>query len=206
MIRRISLCIATNLYLGNLWISDGVGAQVEFPHNLRCDHLLVKIHELTCLLCLVYDENEQAAENGCAESKKKCAEWVNFSSFLARCIAAGVYPEGLDRFRYPISDIVEGLEKDVSGATGIKRTYRVMAAAQYILLAPKVIYEELGEIKEWELGMGKWNLWAHRFKEIANKYDFGSETNAVVKEARDKMISFDPSQFFVSEGGNKPDP
>lgn len=151
------------------------------------------------MFCLVSDKDEQAAEKDCAESKKRCEEWVNLSSFLARCIAAGVHHKS-DDFSHVIHDIKGGLEND-----GVKRRFGVMVAAQYLLLAPRPIYETLVKYKESGLGLEKWQVWAKRFKEMIDKDNFDTEVIAMTKEARERMIAFDPSLFFVSERGNKAD-
>jgi Protein of unknown function (DUF3632) len=135
---------------------------------------------------------------------------VNFSSFVARCIESGINDKCPGRCEFSRFDIVEALEKPLP--PGVIRDSWVMVAAQYILLAGRVIDEEFfkipakGNISEW-WGRGRWRLWARRFKTIANDMeDKGSELNSAINKVYKKMISFHPEEFFVSEGGSKPDP
>lgn len=123
---------------------------------------------------------------------------MNLSSFLARCLAVGLDHKS-SFLNCSFVDIENGLKEDVGGTTG---SCRVMVAAQFILLTTESLYKELSKSKD----LGKWQHWAKRFKEIADKGDLSPEVHAAVDEARGKMISFDPALFFVSEGGNKADP
>lgn len=151
------------------------------------------------------DKDEQEAENGCVQSKKVCEEWVNFSSFLARCFAGGVYHKSFN-FNCPIHDVDDGLKEDVTETTRAPRTCRIMVAARYMILASRALYDALIKYKGQGLGLEKWEFWARRLKEIGDKGDYTSELKIAAKEAREKMISNDPTLFFLSEGGTKPSP
>lgn len=113
--------------------------------------------------------------------------------------------KSLDSCFYPVNDIIEALEKDVAEGMGVNRTYRVMVAAQYILIATIVLYKELSSSKGWDQVTRRWKLWARRFKEIADKGDLDPEVNNWVEEALEKMVSLDPAQLHESQEGPKPD-
>lgn len=144
-----------------------------------------------------------AAAAASSEWKEQCDEWVNFSSFLARCIQARVDDQILPISKYPRINIADGL--DVHMQPGIKRDSRVMIAAQYILLAGPALDEGLiQDPKAYATGVVQWQSWARRFKELA-EMELASEVKAAVIEARKKLISLRPELFSVSEGGTKPD-
>lgn len=134
-----------------------------------------------------------------------CEEWVNFASFLAQCIAGGLYPRSFS-FNWPIYDIDDGLKEDVAEATRTPRPCRVMVAARYMLIAPQPLYDALIKYQGRDLGLEKWQFWAKRLKEIFDNDDHRPELRAATKEAREKMVSVDPALFFVSERGTKFDP
>lgn len=152
----------------------------------------------------VSDDIEHQEEQGDPGAREKCDQWVNLSSFFARCIQASILHCLSNRWYYPSIDIPAGLEKE--DVIGVKRTCRIMVAAQYLLLATRPIHEDLSKVITEGWGLEKWQLWAKRLKEIADKDGIDPEVISAVKEAREKMISYDPTLFFVSEGGSKPDP
>lgn len=125
---------------------------------------------------------------------------MNLSSFIARCINARIDDHFPDIAKYPSIDIPEGLEKDIP--SGIKRDTRVMIAAQHILLAGRVIDEEL--VQNDSLGLNRWHLWAEKLKELTGK-ELAPTVKTAVVEARNKLISIHPELFSTSEGGNKSD-
>ncbi|KAK7990493.1 hypothetical protein PG990_014773 [Apiospora arundinis] len=73
-------------------------------------------------------------------SRKSLEEWVNFSTFLARCIKSGL----LDKFdgwgRYPAVEIRKALEENPG--QGPRRDCLVMVAAQYLLVAGNKIHHQ----------------------------------------------------------------
>ena len=124
---------------------------------------------------------------------------MNFSAFLARCIESGVSKRYEDRCKYAVIDIGKGIEKDLK--PGITRDCRVMVASQYVLLAGRVVYEEIvakmkGKDRE-KWGLDKWSLWGRKFKELAREYEeIGNPGLAsATKQAYEKMVSFHPSLF-----------
>lgn len=92
---------------------------------------------------------------------------MNFSGFLARCIQAGLnnnYPDGL---RYPSIDIREGLAQDLP--SGPRRDCKVMVAAQYILLAGRMIAEDCLKKPVKGFGLDEWRHWAERLEAISRQ-------------------------------------
>ena len=69
-----------------------------------------------------------------------------------------------------------------------------MVAAQYMILASQALREALVKSKQSDFPLGKWQVWARRFEEIADERDLDLEANAAVKEALEKMGSFDSSK------------
>lgn len=106
---------------------------------------------------------------------------MNYSSYLARCIKSGVNTH-LDRCKYPDVDIEEGLEKD--HPSQVIRNCKVMVAARYIILAGCIIHEDFvttpaADSEDGRRGIEKWQLWAHKFKEIADKGDVSAEVKLI---------------------------
>jgi Protein of unknown function (DUF3632) len=135
-------------------------------------------------------------------SKTSLDEWVNLSSFLARCIESGIDDNNQNSCRCAGFDIINALEKPLRPS--VYRDRRVMVAAQHILLAGRVIYEWL--IKTTVKGLEEWRLWAIRFRALADDMeDKESELKSATKQAYEKVVSLHPDVFFISEGGSKPD-
>ncbi|KAK2758637.1 hypothetical protein FQN54_003327 [Arachnomyces sp. PD_36] len=143
----------------------------------------------------VDNNDEYAARNGDADAKKLCEEWVNISSFWARCIENGPRPKTFT-FVDLFLDIKDGLVKDSSFAfvTGTKRPYRLMVAAQYIMRAPRAIYEALSKSEVKGFGPEKWQEWYKRFDEIAGDKELGPELGAAVMAAWKTMKDLQPSK------------
>jgi len=120
---------------------------------------------------------------------------VNFSAFLARCTASGLDRNYQERIPYPSRDLEVALEEN--NKPGLKRDYTVLAAAQYILLADRTLYEDFirsaaeeSERKTW--GLKKWTLWIKKFAEAAAEYEENgrAELAAATKMAYQKMASY----------------
>lgn len=146
---------------------------------------------------------------GPSEWKERCDRWVNFSSFLARCIQTRLDDHVADMTKYPRMDIPEGLEKE--HPQGVKRDCMVMVAAQYILLSVQFIDEELvikpdeGRSDTTLRGSRRWRLWADKLKGMCeNKnYELAPGVRTAVHKAHAELISRHPEFFEVSEGGSK---
>jgi Protein of unknown function (DUF3632) len=112
---------------------------------------------------------------------------VNFSSYLARCLQAGLndnYPNG---FKHASIDIREAL--DEKSPPGPGRDSQVMVAAQYILLAGEKIAGECVMKHVKGFGLDEWNRWAERLGEISRKESNNTALAAVVEEAHPNMVS-----------------
>lgn len=119
-----------------------------------------------------------------------CDQWVNFSSFLAHCIGAGLndnYPDGC---KHPIIDIPHGLEQDQP--PGLKRDCRVMVAAQYILLAGRKLADESFK---WPDGADKWRRWAGKLEEISKEEGDNTSLASAAREVHQYMVSLRPEIF-----------
>jgi len=127
--------------------------------------------------------------------KEDCDQWVNFSAFLARCTASGLDRNYEDPIPYPSRDLENALEEN--HGPGLKRDYTILAAAQYILLADRTLYEDFigkaaegSKRKTW--GLKKWPLWNRKFAEAAAEYEANGRTELAeaTKKANDKMASY----------------
>ena len=98
------------------------------------------------------------------ELKEICDQWVNFSSFLARCKGSGLATQYETPCVHAGDDIEDGLEKDLPH--GLVRDCKIMVAAQYVLIAGKLFSEELfgqgtrSSLKQW--GLRKLPIWSQR--------------------------------------------
>ena len=181
------------------WMMHGVGSLV------RTHAIYIQVHETRQADKLVSriasDSKEETSQP--SEWEEQCKEWVNFSSFVARCTEARIDDHIPDFTKYPWIDIEEGLEKDF--LPGPKRDSRVMVAAQYILLAGHVISEEFVQKPRREgkfHGVEKWQLWAGKLKELAEtQTELAPDVRDAVVESRKKLISLHPELFSESERG-----
>ncbi|KAI9765889.1 MAG: hypothetical protein M1840_007030 [Geoglossum simile] len=136
------------------------------------------------------------------ELEKTCAEWVNFSAFLARCIQSNLNDQYEDGCKYPSFDIPKGLEED--HPVGVIRNCLVTVAVVYILLASSKIHYEFVENRredssEKRWGLDKWQLWAEKLKKLVDSEGMGSELGDVALEAYRKMVSLHSGLFPVTD-------
>ncbi|KAI0024010.1 hypothetical protein F4780DRAFT_688374 [Xylariomycetidae sp. FL0641] len=119
-----------------------------------------------------------------------CNRWINYCSFEARCLAAGIEVEVDD---HAAKELREGLEKEHPEQP--TRDTKVLVAAQYVLIGGQSLHQKLvaeprtGENErtaEWS--RKTWPLWAARFKEIKEKGDCSPEVLAAAGEAHEKMV------------------
>ncbi|KAK6852098.1 hypothetical protein PG995_012223 [Apiospora arundinis] len=194
---------------------------IPYDHELQ-ERLLQFLHELTKLParkakiwneeCHVYEKDPILPSvlddnwNGSfpshpydpedPSSRKSLEEWVNFSTFLARCIKSGL----LDRFdgwgRYPAVEIRKALEENPG--QGPRRDCLVMVAAQYFQVAGNKIHHQfvaqyaIGS-QERQRGLEAWGLWSGRLQVLADGQGLKPEVEHAVKEARTLMLSLEPS-------------
>lgn len=119
-----------------------------------------------------------------------CDEWVNFSSFLARCTEAGLDDRYTNRCKYASIDIPNGLEDDLPH--GPKRDSRVMVAAQYILLAGRTLADDCFNKPIKGFGPEQWRCWVGKLKEISMQEGNNTSLALALEEARKYMVSLHP--------------
>ena len=124
---------------------------------------------------------------------------MNYSSFLARCIEAGVDDSYENRCKYPSIDIPQGLEQDLP--PGPKRDCKVIVAAQYILLAGRTLADDCFKKPGRCLGPDQWRRWAELLGEILRQEGGNACLASVTGEARNHMVSLHPETFIDSEDG-----
>ena len=136
------------------------------------------------------------------ELEMTCAEWINFSAFLARCIQSNPNDQYEGGCKYPSFDIPKGLEED--HPVGVIRNCLATVAVLYILLAGSKIHHEFVEKphedsseKKW--GLDKWQLWAKKLKELADSKDMGPELGYAAREAYGKMVSLHSELFPATD-------
>lgn len=113
---------------------------------------------------------------------------MNFSSYLARCLQAGLddnYPNG---FKYASVDIRQGLDEELQPRP--RRDSEVTVAAQYILLAGEKIAGECLIKPVKGFGLDEWNRWAERLGEISREESNNTDLACAVEEAHKYMVSW----------------
>lgn len=134
-----------------------------------------------------------------ADLEKSCAEWVNFSAFVARCTQAGLNDQFKYPRKYPSKDIPIGLEKD--HAPGVRRNCLIRVAAQYILLCGSKISDGIKdaptERQRW--WADKWQLWAKKLEELADSGEIDPDLKSEVHEAHEKLVALQPQSFNKTE-------
>lgn len=144
------------------------------------------------------DAKERRGGNGEQSFQELCDEWVKLSSFFARCIEAGLYDNYPNRCKSASIDIPQGLSQDLP--SGVKRDWKVMVAAQYILLAGCTLADDCFNKPVKGFGPEEWKCWAERFKEILMQED-GNNTDLALatEEVRKYMVSLHPEIIQASE-------
>lgn len=144
------------------------------------------------------DAKERRGGYGEQTFQEVCDDYVNLSSFLARCIEAGLDDRYKNRCKYASIDIPHGLEEDL--LRGLKRDCRVMFAAQYILLAGRTLADNCFNKAIDGFGPEQWRCWVEKLKEILMQ-EGGNHTGlaSATEEARKYMVSLHPQIFQASE-------
>lgn len=140
------------------------------------------------------------------EYTQSCIEWINLSSFYARCIAASVDDHDKNVFKFPDVEICEALESDYDPTPGIDTDFRVVVATRYIIIAGEKIRED--GVRWWDEHASIWerklekieNCYENGFPEVAPRFetppgekeligtgDLGMDILASVKAARKKL-------------------
>lgn len=162
--------------------------------------------------------------------KDDAARWVDAYAFHARCTAAGLNEGHKHRFTSAGEAIAIGLQPGYPASLPSKMGCHIIAAAQYILLAGDVIYDECVRNRRspprqfsWKgfddgTGTVVWKQWGDRLAEIAAALEGRAELdfelckeNAealrdMVVKARDKMVALEPELFKQSGPGPESEP
>ncbi|KAK8006968.1 2-5-dichloro-2-5-cyclohexadiene-1-4-diol dehydrogenase [Apiospora arundinis] len=173
--------------------------------------------------CLLYAENpvytvilddnwngsypSSASNPETPETLKRYDEWVNFSTFVARIIRAGLNDKFDNWDKYPSFDTSNGLES--SSDRGPRRDCLILVATQYLQILGEKMYRRyiVGRAvgsKERQWGLDQWRLWSDKLQEIGNGQT--SSNPEVVKAARDTLVhivSLESSIQAESRDANK---
>lgn len=146
------------------------------------------------------DDNDESR----ASLREMCDEWVNFSAFKARTLAAGIcahYPEW--SFKAPMKDIHigMGLREDSSG-DDVYVDCMLMVAAQHILIAGEALRSQFTEEGASDEGRNpaRWRQWTERFREASSWNHVEQRTKVAAGQAHEKMIALWPELFSASSG------
>lgn len=146
---------------------------------------------LTNLLLAV--SNESAANADVLES------WINFSAFLSRSIAAGLYDqyERKSQCRYASIDIPEGLETFEPAKPKPLLRCKELVAMNWIRYAESAI-ETLcfGDLDK-DFGSERWCRWVQRLKEIETDDEVESQFQQMAGETWRRMAKMHPELFKV---------
>lgn len=137
--------------------------------------------------------------------RTRCDEWLNFSVFKARTLAARLGDHFDDSFKAPDVDIDIGLElgdREKNNPNEVLRNCRLMVAAQYILVAGDAIRVHYGDPEESKGGWKRdtWTSWAEGFREASNWDNVQESTRLAAAKAHDKMVALWPDLFSAAEG------
>lgn len=139
---------------------------------------------------------------------KQCEEWVNFSVFKARMLAAGICAKDGDDFKAPGRDIPIGLGLETSsgkaaGGDGhenrdgnLLRDCKLMVSAQYILIAGETIKANINQNPYQGWDGQSWKKWATRFLEATTSSNLQETTKMAAKDAHDMMVRLWPDLFM----------
>ncbi|KAF2493455.1 hypothetical protein BU16DRAFT_619781 [Lophium mytilinum] len=142
------------------------------------------------------DTKERNGGDGQHSFLEVCSEWVNFSSFLARYIKAGLRQGSQECWKYPEVDISKALEHDLP--RGPKRDSQIMVAAQYVLLGGKELADHFIESESVGLGPDRWRRWAGKLAEISRQEETDTLVASVADEANKYMVYLHSELFSES--------
>jgi hypothetical protein len=94
---------------------------------------------------------------------------VNFTSFLARWLGAGLDHHYEDRSCYPCYDISKALDDVLP--RGVRRECLLLVAANYIMLAGRTLardYHDLEKVSN-TVGPDKWTRWAEKLEQVSKE-------------------------------------
>lgn len=123
--------------------------------------------------------------------KRLCDEWVNFSSFLARCTAEGFYDHYEARYKFPSVDIPLGLGLGLDDGElprGELGSCRLMVAAQWILHCGGRLRADMAESGSAHWNLDKWDCWVARLREMLERGVEDVKVKAAVEKALAVMV------------------
>lgn len=133
-------------------------------------------------------------EKSRADWKQKCDQWLNFSTFKARTLAAGICANDPNwSLKAPLKDISIGLGlRDDIWGDDIFTNCVLMVAAQYIIIAGEGVRSRFTEEKEepgsnMRLNQHLWKLWTERLQEASNSENFKAKTKDAAVKAYKKL-------------------
>jgi hypothetical protein len=126
--------------------------------------------------------------NGLYSFQRVCDEWVNFTSFLARWVGAGLDDRLEYRSTYPCYDLSVALDKDLSH--GVRRECLLLVAAHYILLSGRVLAEDCLDLKKAsnKVGQDKWTRWAENLEQVSKEEPENTRLASATKVASQYMF------------------
>ncbi|KAI7971867.1 hypothetical protein EIK77_007466 [Talaromyces pinophilus] len=135
-----------------------------------------------------------------SEVQESCDQYVNLSSFIARCTSAGLLVDKHgNEYKYSTFDVSRGVEEEIP--RGNIRNARILAAANYILLAGSGIrnycHSYPSDSDRGKSARDMWNLWKEKFVAIAEGQDEDPEIKDATKKAHAIMVELDASGHDV---------
>lgn len=96
-----------------------------------------------------------------SDFKNTCDEWLNFSTFLARCVGEGIHGKQLHHsLRWAARDIPSGLKDDLPDP--VAHECFLMVSVQWILHAGRCIHDDMVRTDEEGWNLDTWKSWATR--------------------------------------------
>jgi hypothetical protein len=125
--------------------------------------------------------------NGQYSFQEFCDQWVNFTSFRARWLEAGLNDRSSKRCHHSIHDISVALEENMP--FGPRRECLLLVAAHYILLAGRILANDCLKKIPNNFGPDKWTRWAEKFGQISRQEPENTRLASATKAASEYMLS-----------------
>jgi hypothetical protein len=135
---------------------------------------------------------EKKGGNGLYSFQRVCDEWVNFTSFLARWLGAGLDHHYEDRSCYPCYNISKALDDDLPRE--VRRKCLLLMAANYIMLAGRTLARDCHDLDEvsnkvdrtnGHAGPKDWSKYQRRIREYSIDLGYeGSESTCFLCNRR----------------------
>ncbi|KAI1656551.1 hypothetical protein F4813DRAFT_363630 [Daldinia decipiens] len=143
-----------------------------------------------------WEEHSPKHDTRPEELEKKCAEWVNISAFIARCIEAGFNDHFKEKCQFPCVDIPKALEEE--NPPGVRRSCLIRVAVQYIMIAGhKICQQKIGKAKteEQQMWLARWKIWAEKLLQLAEQNVLEPGLTSEAREAHGTMVALQPHLF-----------